>query len=524
MPKVLVTEPLAPEGLDLLRTACEVVVKLKPTADELRELVADCDALIVRSATQVTADVLQAGARLMVVGRAGTGVDNIDLDAATRRGITVVNAPAANTVAVAEHTLALMLCMARHICQADSAMHAGKWQKQGLMGVELRDKTLGLVGLGRVGSAVAARAVGFEMHVLAYDPFISPDKAAQMQVELAPLDRVLAESDFISLHAPLTERTRSLIGADELALVKPNAYLINCARGELVDVDALVRALRERRLAGAALDVFAQEPCVNPELCDCPNLLLTPHLGASTEEAQASAAVQVAREVLDVLQNRPPRYPVNTAALSSEELAFIRPYVDLAMRLGKFYARFAENNLTHLELTYAGDVIRHDTSLITAAALAGLLAEAVQEPVNLVNAPVIAREHGLVVNEVRTSEAGDFTDLITLRARTTTREHVLAGTVMRGQPHIVRVDDYWLDFVADGSLLVTEHVEQPGIIGQMGTFLGNAGVSISFVQVGRQARGGQGLMVMGLDDALNDGLLAQMMTLPSIRSARVVSL
>ena len=524
--KVLVTEKLSSAGIELLRRSCEVVEHPKPSAADLLRVIGDCDALLVRSATRVTAEVLATGSRLVVVGRAGTGVDNIDVPAATRRGIVVVNAPTSSTVAVAEHTIALMLCLARHICEANGSMHAGIWQKSALMGTELYDKVLGLVGLGRVGAAVAARVRGLEMRVLAYDPFVAPEKAAQLNVELVGLDELLACADYISLHAPSSERTRNMIGARELALMRPSARLINCARGDLIAEEALIEALTQGRLAGAALDVLPDEPKINPNLLRCPNLLLTPHLGASTEEAQEDAALQVVRAVLDVLEGRPPRYPVNVLALSVEESAFLQPYLDLASRMGHFCAQFARqaNHLTHLEMTYAGEVTEHDTTLVTAAALAGLLSEVSEEPVNLVNAPIMARERGLVVSEVRTSTVHDSPPLLTLRTVTAHGERLLGGAMMRGQPHIVRIDDYWLDFVAQGLLLVSEHIERPGIIGQMGTLLGEVGVNISFVQVGRQSRGGSGVMVLGVDDPLSPEILARMMTMPSIRSAHVIKL
>lgn len=521
---VLVTEALATAGLELLQRCAEVTVRLNPTREELLAAVGEYDALVVRSATRVTAEVLAAGTRLQVVGRAGTGVDNIDVDAATRRGIVVVNAPGGNTIAVAEHTLALMLCMARHICRADAGTHAGRWEKKELMGSELRGKALGLVGLGRVGAAVASRARSFEMRVLAYDPFVSLERAAQLDVRMLPLNELLAQADYISLHAPATERTRGMIGARELALLKPGARLINCARGDLIVEADLVDALQRGRLAGAALDVYPDEPRVNPALRECPGLLLTPHLGASTEEAQAEASLEVAEQVADVLCGRVPRYPVNAVALSPEELSFLRPYLDLAQRLGRLYAQLAEDNLAHLQISFAGEVLEHDTTVLTAAALAGLLSVASAEPVNRVNAPLLARERGLTVQEVRTTEAQDWAGLITLRAQTTAGEHVLSGTVMRGRPHVVRIDDYWLDVVPEGLLVVSEHIEQPGVLGRMGTLLGDAGINISFLQVGRRERGGVGLMVLGVDDVLPDVVLRQVLDMPSVRSARLVRL
>jgi D-3-phosphoglycerate dehydrogenase len=524
MRRVLVTEALSPEGIALLEQTCQVEVRLNPTPTELRSLIGEYDALIVRSNTQVRAEVLEAADRLAVIARAGTGVDNIDLDAATRRGILVVNAPTSNTVSVAEHTLALMLSLARHVPQADARLRSGHWEKRQFIGTELRDKVLGLIGLGRVGAAVASRARGFEMRVVAYDPFVAPERAQRLNVEMVGLDDLLQQADYVSLHVPATERTRGMIGARQLALIKPSAYLINCARGDLVVLDDLARALCEGQIAGAALDVFPDEPQVNPTLLACSNLVLTPHLGASTHEAQSGAALQVAQQVVDVLAGRQARYPVNITALTGEEMGFLQPYLQLAGQMGRFYAQYVHNNLTHLEITLAGDVAAHHTQLITAAALAGLLSESGDEVVNLVNAPLLAAERGLLISEVRTPDAQGFTGLVTLAARTTALKCLLSGTVMRNQPHLVRIDDYWLDFVLQGHLLVSQHIEQPGIIGQMGLLLGSAGISISFVQVGRQERGGAGLMVTGLDEPLPPQVLAQIMTMPSIQAASYVRL
>jgi len=522
--KVLVTEPLAEEGLALLREGAEVDMRLGLDAEQLAEVIGHYDALVVRSGTPVTASVIEAARRLKVIGRAGAGVDNIDLAAATRRGILVVNAPGSNSIAVAEHTLALMLALARRIPQADAKLRAGRWEKRSLAGVELRGKTLGIIGLGRVGTAVARRAAGLEMRLMAYDPFVAVDHAARLGVRLVSLDELLRTADFVSIHAPLTDLTRGMIGARELALMKPTAYLINCARGGIVDEEALARALAEGRLAGAALDVFAHEPPFDSPLLASEKVILTPHLGGSTQEAQRNVAVDVAQQVLAVLKGELPRYPVNAPALPPEELAELGPYIDLAERLGRFYAQLAGNNLVGVELVYAGEVAEHDTSLLKAAALVGLLSPISEEPVNLVNAELVAKGRGLVVEEHKSPVAEHFTGLISLRLSTTAGERLVSGTVMRGEPHIVRIDDFWLDFVAAGILLVSEHIEGPGILGRVGTLLGEAGVNISFVQTGRKGRGKRGVMVLGLDDPVTPQLLSEIMALPSIRAARVVKL
>jgi D-3-phosphoglycerate dehydrogenase len=527
MSKVLVTETVAEAGIELLREHAEVDITTNLAAADLVGVVGGYDALLVRSRTRVTEEVLAAAGRLLVVGRVGTGVDNIDLAAATRRGIAVVNAPYGNTFSVAEHTIAMMLALARRIPQADAALRQGRWEKQRCEGVQVRGKVLGLAGLGRVGTAVARRALGLEMQVLAYDPFVTPDRASQVGVQWVPWEELLRRSDFLSLHLPDGEQTRGLLGARELALMKASACVINCARGRLVDEAALVRALREQEIGGAALDVFAEEPlsCSSP-LLQCNRVVLTPHLAGSTAEAQRDTAVEVARQVLDVLEGRVPRYPVNAPALSPDELDEVGPYLDLAQRLGSFYAQFGGNHLQSLELACSGEIGRQRLDLILSAALVGLLRAASEEPVNWINAQVMAQERGigLATRLEPPSSTSGWANLVELRLCSESRQHVLAGAVLRSEPHIVQVDGFGLDFVAKGLLLVSEHVEQPGILGRMGTVLGDAGVNIHFVQVGREQRGGPGLLLMGLDDSPSPEVLAQVLALPSIRSAKMVKL
>jgi D-3-phosphoglycerate dehydrogenase len=522
--RVLITEPIAETGLEQLRHAVDVEVRLKPTHAELMGMIGRFDGLIVRSSTQVDAEVLVAAERLVVVGRAGTGVDNIDLDAATHRGVMVVNAPTSNTVAVAEHTVALMLSLARHIPQANASAHAGMWEKPSFMGTELRGKTMGLIGLGRVGRAVAQRIQAFEVQILAYDPFVSPEVSRRFGARIVSLEELLAGSDYVSLHAPATERTRGMISSNEIALMKPSAYLINCARGDLLDQEALLEAVCAGRLAGAALDVFPEEPRIDPALCENAQLLLTPHLGASTEEAQSSASLEVAQQVIDVLAGRPPSHPVNVTAISYDALEQIRPYLDLATRMGRFYAQFSEESLIQLEITYAGDLVELNTELITAGLLRGLFARSGTSPVNLVNARLIAEERGLVIREVRTSQAEDFAGLLTLSATTAIGQHLLKGTIIRAEPHIVQVEQYAVDFVPSGYLLVDEHLDQPGIVGRIGTILGDEQVNISFVQLGRATEGGTAIMVLGVDEPLSHAVLASVQSLSSIRSAHLIGL
>ena len=524
--RILVTEPLAEEGLRLLQRQARVDVRTGLGPVSLVKAIGSYHGLVVRSKTPVTEEVIAAAPHLTVIGRAGTGVDNIDLEAATRRGIVVVNAPQSNTVSVAEHTLAMLLALARRIPQADSALRAGHWNKQSCQGVQVRGKVLGIVGLGRIGMAVARRALGLEMEVIGYDPFVAPERASQAGVQWVPWEELLRRSDFLSLHVPLTEQTRGMIGRYELSLMKPSAYLINCARGGLIDEQALLEALKEERLAGAALDVFAQEPPMTSPLLNCDRVLLTPHLAASTAEAQLDAAVEVAEQVLEVLAGKLPRYPVNFPALSADEVKQIGPYLNLAQRMGSFCAQFAEGRFQALEVSCAGEVARQRVDLILSATLVGLLTGAFEETVNWVNAQIVAQECGIafaVRHEPLLSTAG-WSNLIRLCLTTSACSHVVAGTVLRAEPHIVQIDGYWLDFVADGLLLVSEHVEGPGILGRVGTILGAAGINISFVQVGRHHRGGPGVMVLGVDDPLSPEVRAQVLALPSVRSAKMVRL
>lgn len=522
--RVLVTDPLAQEGLDYLREHVAVDVRLGLSPQELAEAIVGYDGLIVRSGTQVTAQVIQTADRLAVIGRAGTGVDNIDLHAATLRGIVVVNVPDSNAVSVAEHTIALLLALARHLPRADAALRAKGWLRHGLQGIEVRGKKLGIVGLGRIGSAVARRAQALEMEVMAHDPFVSVEYAARQGVSLVPLQELLRQSDFVSLHVPLTERTQGLIGAEELAMMKPTARLINCARGGIVDEEALCAALDAGALAGAALDVFSKEPLTDSPLLANERVILTPHLAASTDGAQRQAAQEIAHQVVAVLRGQTPRYPVNAPLLSPDEMVVLGPYIDLALRLGRFYGQLAQGNLTELELTASGEVAAYDPAILTASALQGVLEAISDEPVNVVNARPLADLRGLQVIERRTSALENFTSSLTLNIRSTEGKWSVMGTVMRGEPHIVRINEFWIDFLARGRLLVSEHIEGPGIMGRVGTLLGDAGVNISFVQVGRQERGGPGVMVLGIDDPLTPEVLEAMLELPSIRSAHALRL
>jgi len=527
MSRILVAEAVAAEGIELLQQGAEVDVRIGLSAEDLLSEIAPYDGLVVRSRIRVTSQLIAEAERLAVIGRAGTGVDNIDVAEATRRGIVVVNVPYGNTVSVAEHTLGVLLAMVRNIPRADAALRKGHWSKTCCQGVQVRGKALGLIGLGRVGAAVAKRAQGLELRVVAFDPFVSVERAAQLGVELVTLADLLHVADFVSLHLPESDQTRGLIGSEELASMKPSAYLINCARGGLVDEIDLLEALDEGRIAGAALDVFSEEPlAVDHPLLRSDRVVLTPHLAGSTTEAQRDTAVEVAQQMLDVLAGRMPRHPVNAPALSSEELEQLGPYLDLAQRLGAFYAQLGSDRLEALEVASAGEMAKQRLDLVLSAALVGVLHHASEEPVNWINAQMVAHDRGIAVAAGRKplSSTAGWANLIELRVRSNSKQHIVAGTVLRSEPHIVQIDGFWLDFPARGLLLVSEHIEQPGILGRMGTFLGKAGINIHFVQVGRQQRGGPGMLVMGLDDPLTAETQEDILALPSIRSVRMVRL
>ena len=510
MDRILVTEPIAEEGLAALRAAAQVDVRTDLEKDKAKLLAAlpEYDALVVRSGTKVTAEVLAAGTRLRVVGRAGTGVDNIDVDAATRQGIVVVNAPASNSVAVAELAIGLILSLSRHIPQAHVSLQGGKWERGKFMGSEVRGKTLGLVGLGRIGAEVARRARGMEMHVLAYDPVVSTERAAQLGVTLATLDDVLSQSDFVSLHVPMVDATRNLINAQRLAQMKPTAYLINAARGGIVDEAALVDALERRQIAGAALDVYEKEPPTAGGLLGHARVITLPHLGASTLEAQALTGVDVAEGVLVALQGGTPRYAVNAPFVAPEEWGVLAPYIRLGRQLGQLCTDLVQAPVRVYELEYSGELAEVATAPVRLAVLQGLLAGVCEERVTPVNAPLLAKARGLRYSERANAESESYAGLLTLRAVTAEGVHEFAGTVLRDEPHVVETDGYWVDFVPSGALLFTYHRDRPGMIGRVGTLLGAADVNISGMYVGRMAPREQAMMVLTLDDSVPPDILA----------------
>ncbi len=504
--RILVAEQVAAEGVDRLRAAHDVDLQpgLDPAA--LRTIVGEYDALIVRSQVQVDAALIAAGSRLQVIGRAGVGVDNVDLDAATRAGITVVNAPTGNTIAAAEHTFALLMGLARKVAAADASVRHGEWKRSQFQGVELRGRTLGIVGLGKIGMAIADRARGFEMRVLGVDPYVTAEQAALHGVEVVDLDELLTRSDAVTVHVPLNRATRGLIGPKAIARMRPGAFVLNVARGGIIDEAAVASALRAGHLGGAGVDVFETEPPVDSPLLNAPNTLLTPHLGASTAEAQVAVSEEIADQVIDVLAGRAARYAVNAPLLPPEAASAIGPYLPLAEILGRFFVQFAGTGVETLTLDVAGEPAAFDASPITAALLRGLLERVTTERVNLVNAALLARARGITVVERRSRDAGSFSALITVSGTVDGQAVAVGGTVANGEPRIVLLNDYRLDMAPADVMLITRHHDQPGTIGRIGGLLGAADVNISAMHLARSAPRADALMILALDDDVPEGL------------------
>jgi D-3-phosphoglycerate dehydrogenase / 2-oxoglutarate reductase len=520
MARILVTEEIADGGLDRLRAAGhDVDVRLGLSAAELLDVIPGAHALILRSATMVTAEVLDVATDLVVVGRAGIGLDNVDVAASTRRGVMVVNAPQSNIVSAAEHTMALLLSQARNVPQAHAALKAGRWERSRWEGVELADKTLGIVGLGRIGKLVAHRALAFGMRLVAYDPFVTPERARQMNVELLSLDQVVAESDFLTIHLPKTKETSGLIGRDLLMKAKPELRIINVARGGIVDEAALAEAVREGIVAGAALDVFSSEPMTASPLFELDNVVVTPHLGASTREAQDKAGDTIADMVLLALAGDFVPFAVNVDAAEASET--LRPFLPLAERLGRLFASLVGSVPSSVEICTEGEIAQYDNRILTLAALKGFFAGVSDEPVTYVNAPQLARDHGVEVRETNCATSPDYTNLITLRGG----NHSVAGTLTgrRSEPRLVLIDDHIADVPPAEHMLIVRNDDRPGVIGIVGTLLGEAGVNIADMGVGRASEPGSAIMVIAPTGPVSAAVVERLREAPGIVSVHVLS-
>ena len=524
-PLVLVADPIAEEGLAILRphTRIEIVVGNR---EALERNLGQAEALLVRSETRVTEALLESAPRLRVIGRAGAGVDTIDVAAATARGIVVVNAPGGNAVAAAEHSLALMFALARRVAPADASLKRGEWARSRYIGSELTGKTLGLIGLGRVGSEVARRAQGLDMRVIVFDPYVPDEHVHRIGLEPVELDALLESSDFVSLHVPLTEATRGILNAERIASMRPGAFVVNCARGGLVDEPALLAALDDGRLAGAGIDVFGTEPVADDDpLPRHPKVVATPHLGASTVEAQANVATQIAHEVLAVLAGHPTQFAVNVPSLRPEDVEALQPYLGLVVMLGKLATQLADDHLRSAEISYRGEIAERNVGVLTAAAVQGLLEPISATPVNLVNARLLAQQRGLDVVETRSSTPSHYTSLVRVTVNTRAGATSVAGVISDGRANVVQIDDYELHLApTPGYLLVTQHVDRPGMIGLVGTLLGEADINISSMQVGRKTRRGEALMLLSVDEPVPPAVVERIRHAASVATIKVIKL
>ncbi len=526
--KIIVADKISERGIALLRDAGWNVVM--PTAATLPSEIADADALVVRSATKVTAALLEKAGRLRAIGRAGVGVDNVDVDAATRRGVLVMNTPGGNSVSVAEHTLALMLGLARAVPQANASIHAGKWEKSAFSGTEMRGKTLGLVGLGRVGAEVARRARALEMKVLAHDPFVTPAAAAEVEVELVSLDDLLRRSDVISLHTSLSAQTEKLIGAAAIAKMKKGVRIINCARGELIDEAALADALKSGQVAGAALDTFAEEPPKNSPLIGLPNVIATPHIAGSTAEAQEEVGTAIAQQIRDYLADGTIRNAVNMPALSPDQYRRLRPYLELGERLGSFVAQAAPSrSFSRVRVQYAGEPAELGSHMIGKSVLVGALNSVLDddEKVNLVNAAEEASSRGIVVQETTRRRERGYPNTVEVSVSNGGPEFSLEGAVAQdGSPRILALDGIALESPLEGTLLLSRNINVPGVIGRIGTALGTLGINISTFALGRRAPAGgaDALALVGLDGDVSASVVQEILGLPSVTEARLIRL
>jgi D-3-phosphoglycerate dehydrogenase len=525
--RVLVVEAIAPEGLAYLRERGLDVDELrKPSLDQLHAALPAYEALITRSGTAVTAELLTHAPRLRIVGRAGVGIDNVDVDACSRRGIVVVNAPYGNVVSAAEHTVGMMLALVRRIPEAHDRLKALEWNR-GIYGAELFRKTIGIVGLGKVGSRVGARLRGFETEVLVYDPYIPETRARDVGGRLTDLDTLLRSADVVTFHIPLTPETEAMVGARELALMKRGVRVVNCARGGIVDERALLAALESGHVAGAAIDVWSEEP---PEsetlkrLIRHPRVVVTPHLGANSSEAQVNVAVDVARQLVAFRDGELVEHAVNIPVGDPAQAAELRPFVALAERLGSFSVQLDPGRLERVDVRVAGAIAEGDTELIARAVLAGLLRPVMAEPVNLVNARIVARERGLDVTVEREEETGGYKSLVTLGTRTSEGRKLIAGTVFDGQPRIVRMRDLDMEFTPEGYILVLSYEDRPGVVGTIGTLLGRLNVNIASMQVGRRAKRGKAIVVLTLDEDLDHGQIEELRAAVEADFARLIRL
>lgn len=526
---ILITDGLAKEGLELFEKEKNLTVDLKKgvSADELLEIIKDYDGLIVRSATKVTKEVIEAAnGNLKVVGRAGIGVDNVDLEAATKNGIVVMNTPSANAITTAEHTLSLLLSLARNIPQAHSSLKSGKWERNKYKGVEIYGKTLGFVGLGNIGKLVAERALGLKMKVIAYDPYLSEEAASKAGVSLVTLDELYKQSDFITVHTPLNDETKNMINSDAFEKMKEGVFIINCARGGIINELDIAQAIKSGKVAGAAFDVYTSEPVEqdNPLLELDENIVLTPHLGASTEEAQIKVGTAIAEQIIDFATNGVVRNAVNMPSLSLEEMKLMKPYLNLAEKLGSFHGQLRKGAINEIEIIYEGMVSELNTDPLSVAVLKGFLTPIMDNVITYVNAPVIAKERNIKVTESKSENSGGYTSLITVKIKTSDEEKEVSGTVFgKEEPRFVKVNGINIDVVPQGYLLVSENYDKPGFIGSMSSILGENNINIGLMHLGRETIGGRAIVFTNVDETIPSSVIERISELEDIISITQVS-
>ncbi|MFQ5455442.1 MAG: phosphoglycerate dehydrogenase [Nitrospirota bacterium] len=526
MLKVLITDGLSQKGIKIFNDAGIETDIRKLSPDELIDEIKNYDGIVVRSGTTVTSSVIEVSDRLKVIGRAGSGLDNVDINSATKRGIVVMNTPGGNTVTTAEHTIAMLLSLTRMIPLATASTKSGKWEKGKLMGSELYNKTLGVIGIGQIGSYVAKLAQGLMMNVIAYDPYLSQEKAVKMGIESSDLDELYRRSDFITVHSPLTPETLNLIDTTAIEKMKDNVYIINCARGGIINETDLYNALKNGKVRGAALDVFEKEPVApdNP-LLSLNNVICTPHLGAATKEAQENVAIAIASQIVDYLINGIVRNAVNIPSVSPDVLPEIQPYINLGEKLGTFQTQIYEGGLEKVTIEYRGKVSTLFTPPITIAVLKGLLSPVLKETVNYVNAPIIARERGIEVEELKIDEAGDFSSLIVIRVKAKDKEGKITGALYSSKdPRIIEVDNFSIEIIPEGTMLMLSNNDRPGVIGSIGKILGDKNINISRMQFGRERPGGIAISVIGIDTDVTPEFLDKIKQLPNVLSVKQISL
>lgn len=528
MIKVLVSDRLSEEGLKILKEVkgfqVDVKTELKPEA--LKQIVKDYDALIVRSATRVTREVIEAAGKLKVIGRAGVGLDNVDLAAATEKGVIVMNTPAGNTISTAEHTMSMILALSRNIPQANASAKKGEWKRSKFMGIELYGKTLGIIGLGRIGGEVAKRAFSFGMKIIAYDPFLSREVAEGLGIEVVELPELFKRSDFITVHTPLTDDTKHVISAKEFAAMKSGVRIINCARGGIIDEAALIEAIKENKVAAAALDVFEKEPLsADSELLKLDNIITTPHLGASTEEAQVNVAVEVSEIVRDALLGKGVRNAANYPCLEAEVCNILQPYINLAEKLGIFSGQIIDGRLQELNINYSGDIIQYDLAPLTMGVVKGILSPILKETVNFINAVSLAKGRGINIREAKSSKESEFLNLIQLQISTDKGSIKVAGTLSANkQPRIVKIDDSYMEAIPVGEMIVMQNWDKPGIIGNIGSLLGKHKINIAAMTFGRKTPGGKAISVLNVDSPVSGEILDKIRKIENVLEVKIVKI